>query len=125
MANKKISELDDLSEVTSDDLAVVVDISTLSTRKASMANLKSYFQSELPRPKSEIIIVTPANLAAKTLALTSIPILAYNVIISPRGGCPQFINSDFTVTDNYVSWDGCGLDGLLEVGDIVQVDYFY
>jgi len=45
VANKRISELDDLSEVTSDDLAVVVDISTLSTRKASMANLKSYFQS--------------------------------------------------------------------------------
>lgn len=125
MANKKISELDDLSEVTSDDLAVVVDISTLSTRKASMANLKSYFQSELPRPKTEVISVTSAHVQDKSMTLTKAPILGYNVTILPRGGCVQFIEVDFVINGTNISWDGYGLDGLLEVGDIVQVDYYY
>lgn len=125
MANKKISELDDLPEVTSDDLAVVVDISTLSTRKASMANLKSYFQSELPRPKKETIIITSTHLSSKSLTLTNTPNLGYNVNILPRGGCAQFLHSDFSISGTSVSWDGLGLDGLLEIGDIVQVDYFY
>ena len=125
MANRKISELDDLSEVTSDDLAVVVDISTLSTRKASMANLKSYFQSELPRPVEQAITVTEQHLNSKSITLTHAPLLGYNVTILPRGGCAQFHNSDFVVSGATITWDGYDLDGLLEVGDILQVSYFY
>lgn len=125
MANKKISELDDLSEVTSDDLAVVVDISTLSTRKASMANLKSYFQSELPRPVRQVVTLTPQHISSKSFTLTKSPILGYNMTILPRGGCQQFYEIDFVVDDLIVTWDGYGLDGLLEVGDVLQIDYFY
>lgn len=125
MANKKISELDDLSEVTSDDLAVVVDISTLSTRKASMANLRSYFQSDLPRPKVEMVTVSPTMVASKSLSLTHAPNLGYNVTILPLGGPAQFINEDFIIDGLTLSWDGYGLDGLLEAGDRVQVSYFY
>lgn len=125
MANKRISELDDLSEVTSDDLAVVVDISTLSTRKASMANLKSYFQSELPRPARQVIMVTADNAATKCITLTNAPLLSYNVTILPRGGCQQFHDIDFAIEGSTITWDGYGLDGLLEVGDVLQVDYYY
>ena len=125
MANKKISELDDLSTVTSDDLAVVVDISTLTTRKASMANLKSYFQSELPRPKTQILTVTSDMLLAKAFNLTNPPLLGYNVTILPHGGPAQFINEDFIVDGLTLSWDGYGLDGLLEAGDRLIISYFY
>lgn len=125
MANKKISELDDLSTVTSDDLAVVVDISTLTTRKASMANLRSYFQSELPRPKTQVLTVTAAMLETKSASLTNPPILSYNVTILPHGGPAQFINEDFIVDGLTLSWDGYGLDGLLEAGDRIIVSYFY
>jgi len=125
MSNRKISELDDLSTVTSDDLAVVVDIATLSTRKASMANLKSYFQSELPRPKIQTIIITSSHLESKSLTLTNAPLSGYNVTILPRNGCPQFVNEDFAIDGLTVVWDGYGLDGLLEVGDILQVSYFF
>jgi len=125
MSNRKISELDDLSTVTSDDLAVVVDIATLSTRKASMANLKSYFQSELPRPKIQTIIITSSHLESKSLTLTNAPLSGYNVTILPRNGCPQFVNEDFVIDGLTVVWDGYGLDGLLEVGDILQVSYFF
>jgi hypothetical protein len=125
MSNRKISELDDLSEVTSDDLAVVVDISTLTTRKASMANLRSYFQSELPRPKIQTITINNSHLTNKSLTLTNAPLLGYNVTILPRNGCPQFLNEDFVIDGLTVTWDGYGLDGLLEVGDVLQVSYFF
>ena len=125
MANKKISELDDLSTVTSDDLAVVVDISTLSTRKASMANLRSYFQSELPRPKTQVLTITADMILAKAVNLTNPPILSYNVTILPHGGPAQFINEDFIIDGLTLSWDGYGLDGLLETGDRILVSYFY
>ena len=125
MANKKISDLDDLPVVTSDDLAVVVDISTLTTRKASMANLKSYFQDDLPRPRIEMITITANHLSTKSFSLTQTPSLSYNVTIIPQGGCAQFINYDFIVTNNQVNWNGYQLDGLLEVGDILQVSYYY
>lgn len=125
MANKKISELDDLSTVTSDDLAVVVDISTLTTRKASMANLRSYFQSELPRPKTQVLTITADMILAKAVNLTNPPILSYNVTILPHGGPAQFINEDFIVDGLTLSWDGYGLDGLLEAGDRIIVSYFY
>lgn len=125
MSNKRISELDDLPTVDGSDLAVVVDISTLTTRKASMANLRSYFQSELPRPGRETITITPFHLITKAFTLTNAPSMSYNVIILPQGGCSQFMNSDFIIDGNSVSWDGYGLDGLLEAGDVIQVDYFY
>lgn len=125
MANKKISDLDDLPEVTSDDLAVVVDISTLTTRKASMANLKSYFQDDLPRPKTEMITVTASHLSTKSFSLTQTPNPSYNVTIIPQGGCPQFINHDFIITANQVNWNGYQLDGLLEESDILLVSYYY
>jgi hypothetical protein len=125
MANKKISDLDDLPVVTSDDLAVVVDISTLSTRKASMANLKSYFQDDLPRPQTEMITITASHLSTKSFSLTHTPNVGYNVTIMPQGGCLQFINHDFIVTANQVNWDGYQLDGLLEENDILLVSYYY
>lgn len=125
MANKRISELDDLSEVTSDDLAVVVDISTLSTRKASMANLRSYFQSDLPRPKTQSLTITAAMAENKSLTLTNPPNLGYNVTILPQGGPAQFINDDFIVDGLTLSWGGYGLDGLLEAGDRVIISYYY
>lgn len=125
MANKRISELDDLPEVTSDDLAVVVDISTLSTRKTSMANLKSYFQQDIPVPTSEMITVTATHLTNKSFTLTKAPRLGYNVTIVPHGGCAQFSGSDFELLGSTVSWTNLGLDGLLEVGDLLRIDYFY
>lgn len=125
MANKRISELDDLPTVTSDDLAVVVDISTLSTRKASMANLKNYFQQDIPVPTSEMVTVTGAHLLSKSLTLTKVPRIGYNVTIVPHGGCAQFSGSDFELLDSTITWNTLGLDGLLEVGDLLRIDYFY
>lgn len=135
MSNKKISQLDDLSSVTSDDLTVVVDLTTLTTRKASMGNLRTFFVDdveqrvdaleETPKKFSEQFTINNVHLLMKRVVLTNTPVLGYDVIIFPRNGCAQFLGDDFAVTGTEVSWDGLGLDGLLEVGDIIHVDYYY
>ena len=134
MANKKISQLPDLPAVTSDDLTVVVDLATLSTRKASLGNIRSFVIDDVESrvgsleaesvPASEIIQLSPLQIAQKKVLLTMLPDLSYNITILPRGGCLQFQYEDFVVEDDYiVSWAGLGLDGLLEAGDIIKVDY--
>jgi hypothetical protein len=135
MANKTISQLDDLPEVTSDDLAVVVDLSTLSTRKASMGNLRTFFVNdveqrvealeETPRRASETFTISNIHMLMKRVTLTNTPLPGYDIIIFPRGGCAQFLGDDFSVDGTSVSWESLGLDGLLEVGDIIHVDYYY
>lgn len=135
MSNKKISQLDDLSSVTSDDLTVVVDLTTLTTRKASMGNLRTFFVDdveqrvdaleETPKKFSEQFTINNVHLLMKRVVLTNAPVLGYDVIIFPRNGCAQFLGDDFAVTGAEVSWAGLGLDGLLEVGDIIHVDYYY
>lgn len=90
-----------------------------------MANLRSYFQSELPRPKTQVLTITADMILAKAVNLTNPPILSYNVTILPHGGPAQFINEDFIIDGLTLSWDGYGLDGLLETGDRILVSYFY
>lgn len=135
MSNKKISQLDDLSQVTSDDLTVVVDLTTLSTRKASMGNLRTFFVDdveqrvdaleETPKRISETFTINNIHLLMKRVNLTNTPVLGYDIIIFPRNGCAQFLGEDFTVDGTELSWENLGLDGLLEVGDIINVDYYY
>jgi hypothetical protein len=134
MSNKKISQLLDLPAVTSDDLTVVVDLATMSTRKASLGNIRSFVIDDVQSrvdsleaeslPASEIIKLSPLQIAQKKVLLTMIPDLSYSITILPRGGCLQFQYDDFVVEDEYIiSWAGLGLDGLLEAGDTIKVDY--
>lgn len=74
---------------------------------------------------SELITVTPGHLYNKGFELTLTPDLSYNVSILPREGCAQFLGHDFIISGKQVLWNERGLDGLLEEGDILQVDYFY
>lgn len=75
---------------------------------------------------TEIVTVNEEMLASKKIQLTKAPNLSYSVTISPRDGIPQFVNQDFEVVNNFeLSWNNLGLDGLLIVGDVLQVDYYY
>jgi len=74
---------------------------------------------------SETITLTQQNINQKRITLTLTPDVSYNISVTPREGCAQFIGSDFSVAGKDISWDGLGLDSLLVVGDILQIDYFY
>jgi hypothetical protein len=74
---------------------------------------------------SETFTLSQENIDQKRITLTLTPDVSYNISVTPREGCAQFIGSDFVVAGKDISWDELGLDGLLVVGDILQVDYFY
>lgn len=79
----------------------------------------------VPKFVSELFTISSTNLEQKRITLTLTPDLSYNVAVTPRDGCAQFIGIDFEIEDRHLSWDGLELDSLLTVGDVLQVDYFY
>jgi hypothetical protein len=74
---------------------------------------------------SEIFTLSELDLLAKKITLTLPPDLSYTVSVTPRNGCTQFEGPDFIITGSELSWANLSLDSLLEVGDVLQVDYFY
>jgi hypothetical protein len=74
---------------------------------------------------SELFTLTEYDVSQKRITLTLKPDLSYNISVTPREGCTQFYGSDFTVAGKDITWNSLGLDGLLDAGDILQVDYFY
>jgi hypothetical protein len=86
----------------------------------------NFTNTGVSKPFAETITVTLLHLQYKKIALTNPPNLNYNVTITPRNGITQFLNQDFQIVGgNELAWDGFELDGLLFVGDIIQVDYYY
>jgi hypothetical protein len=72
---------------------------------------------------TQIITLTQQNIDDKEVILSSIPILPESVQLTPNGGIPQINGIDFEVTSNILTWDGFGLEGYLEAGDILIVQY--
>jgi hypothetical protein len=60
----------------------------------------------------------------KEITLLDTPMTPQFVLLQVDGGAPAFYSLDFTVSGNVLSWNGLRLDGLLEVGDRVQVIYY-
>ncbi len=74
---------------------------------------------------SEVFVLSESHINDKKITLTLPPDLSYTVSVTPRNGCTQFRGPDFIVIGSNLSWSGLTLDSLLEVGDVLQVDYFY
>jgi hypothetical protein len=72
---------------------------------------------------TEIITLTQENIDNKEVVLNSIPIIPESVQLTPNGGIPQINGIDFQVNLNILTWNSLGLDGFLEVGDILIVQY--
>lgn len=73
--------------------------------------------------KTEIFNLSTIDISNKFLTLAETPVLSDSVTLYPRGGIPQVNTIDFSVTGNLLTWNGLGLDGFLEVGDILVVRY--
>lgn len=79
----------------------------------------------IAKAAAEVFVLSAVQIADKKVTLTLTPDLSYTVSVTPRNGCPQFLGPDFIISGKDLSWANLELDGLLEVGDILQVDYFY
>lgn len=71
----------------------------------------------------EYITVTLLDFVNKSITLNATPNFPDRTLLTVEGGPPQFYNLDYAVVGSSVTWDLLGLDGLIEVGDIIQVIY--
>jgi hypothetical protein len=75
--------------------------------------------------KKETFSLEIGNVIEKKVYLTYLPEGVQNVRLIPEGGIEQNFGIDFTVVQNELSWANLGLDGFLEVDDIINVIYFH
>jgi len=69
------------------------------------------------------ITLTPQNISDKFAILPYTPVLPDEVIVVPAGGIQQLNGIDFEVSGNVLSWGTLGLDGFLEVNDVLIVQH--
>lgn len=71
------------------------------------------------------IMITSTNVTNKSVTLTATPVDSNEVQVDVIGGPPQDNGVDFSVSSNVLSRDGMGLDGDIDVGDVLRIAYFY
>ena len=73
---------------------------------------------------SETVTITKANLITKTLTVSKSIQYPSKAKIFPQGGPAQIYSKDFTVlSPATIVWGGMGLDGLLDEGDELVIEY--
>jgi hypothetical protein len=75
--------------------------------------------------KTESFLLNQENIDNKSIVLSKEPNNSSDIVFFPEGGIAQRNNIDFNVSTNVLSWDGFGLDGFLEVDDVVNITYYY
>jgi hypothetical protein len=68
--------------------------------------------------------VTALEEAAKVFALPTPPSTPAHVLVDIVGGTTQQFSVDYTIAGSNFGWTGLGLDGILEDGDVVRLQYF-
>jgi hypothetical protein len=71
----------------------------------------------------EKIELTPQDIANKFVTLAQTPLVPSAVIVNIDGGIPQLNGIDFQVENNKISWIDMGLDGFLEITDVLIIQY--
>lgn len=75
--------------------------------------------------KTENIELNSTMITNKQLTLTEIPINNNQVLLDIPSGITQAYGIDFVVMANVLSWNGMGLETILEVNDRLRVVYQY
>lgn len=73
--------------------------------------------------KSETVEITAAMISAKQLSLSGTPKTGQGILVIPYEGLPQVQGVDYNLTSNVISWDGLGMDGIIEEGDTLEIYY--
>lgn len=73
--------------------------------------------------EAEQIILDSAAINNKYIGLTYTPTNTNNMSLSISYGPSQKKDTDWSITGSQVSWDGLGLDGELEIGDVIIISY--
>lgn len=75
--------------------------------------------------KFQLIEITSQMVIDKQLELTSIPLFPSGISLEFINGTRQLYGVDFTLipSTKIISWDGLGLDGFIESGDVIYIQY--
>lgn len=73
--------------------------------------------------KSETVTITAGMITAKQFSLSSAPKSGQGILLVPQEGVPQVEGVDYTVSGSIISWNGKGLDGVIEAGDVLEIYY--
>jgi hypothetical protein len=77
------------------------------------------------RNYDQIITLTAQDIAEKKIVLSFIPEFPERIKLTPDGGPQQIYAIDYIIINrNELSWSNLGLDGFLEAGEIVFINYF-
>lgn len=71
----------------------------------------------------EYITLTTSDIANKKAKLMKKPSSAPSTVITPEGGLQQRYGIDYTIVDDWLIWDGYSLEGFLEEGEVITVQY--
>jgi hypothetical protein len=69
------------------------------------------------------VVLTAEMIESKQITLLDTPKRDGAILLIPAGGPPQTFGLDFTLNDNILTWDGMGLDGILEENDRLTIFY--
>lgn len=69
--------------------------------------------------------VSSGNVTSKSVTLSQTPVSAAAVGLDIVGGTTQYYGVDYEVTGTTLSWNGLGLDGLIEENDKLRAIYSY
>lgn len=71
----------------------------------------------------EFVTLTQEDIDDKQVTLSNTPLSPSTVMVTPEGGIPQINGVDYIITGNILSWDSLGLDGFLEVNEVLIVQH--
>ena len=71
----------------------------------------------------EQIVLSTDDINNKNVKLLNTPVDSQYVTLTIKHGISQINGEDFVVINDTISWNGLGLDGFLEVGDVLIIEY--
>lgn len=75
--------------------------------------------------KTDNIQLNAAQVANKQVTLSQTPIEATQVLLDIPSGVTQVYGPDFSVSGNILTWNGLGLETILEINDRLRIVYQY
>lgn len=72
---------------------------------------------------TETFVLNSTDISNKQLTLSGTASLPSQSTLTVANGVGQIYNVDFIISGNVLSWNGLGLDGFLQSGDVIIVSY--
>ena len=133
--DRRISALPMKTSLALNDIVPILDVAEVKNKKTTLqAILDPSFlytdqkvaeiqSSQLGAPVTVQVTLTAQQISNKEIILTITPSVPGAVTLVPEGGIPQVNGIDFEVSGNILSWEGLGLEGFLELGELLIIQY--